>query len=368
MKSPRVLTHRRPAGALALIVLLALAGAPLLEAAQGAQQPSREPNQQVARTPNGGPETTASLSTDADAPPPSDWAPELLDAILSSPNSSAAEALYDAAFAVGPGVIPQLEAALKDDRTAEFAAQALAFVGGEKAEQILQQLINDPRDLDLRRFYLGSLGEYPAPEITQLLLKAVAKSDVEPDRTVTEAAIWALTVRSDPDLPADVRRSESSIQDVVIRDDADNASRVIEARFRYLASERGRNAGVSLEQAVRTYFVGALEQAPPPRAKTAAGAQPSAPEPPPAQVEVNRFTFSPDRTRVLAHATFEDPDASANYDMVLQKQLGEWKVVSVWAGAEPEKAEPTAPAPSAPKHRTPRPGSTGTSKSSQPTH
>src|SRR2546427_8869173 len=62
-----------------------------------------------------------------------DWAPELLDAILSSPNEEAHDALYRAAFAAGPAIVPQLEAAIKDDRTAEFAAQSLAFIRGAQA-------------------------------------------------------------------------------------------------------------------------------------------------------------------------------------------------------------------------------------------
>jgi hypothetical protein len=299
---------------------------------------------------------TSSEAADADTPLPDDWAPELLDAILSSDNPAASEALYDAAFAAGPGLIPQLQAALKDDRTAEFAAQALAFVGGEKAEQILQTLIADRRNLDLRRFYLGSLGEYSAPEIEQLLLNAVAKSDAEPDRTVTEAAIWALTVRSDPGLPAAIQRAEPGIQDVVIRDELDNARQVVQSRLKYLASAEGQNAGGSLEQAVQAYFIGALQQ-PAPRPKSATGTPHPAPEPPAASVEVDHTIFSPDKTRALAHVTFQDPAASANYDIVLQKELGDWKVVSVWEGAETEKPETpnTEPAPPRRRRVVPRP-------------
>ena len=39
-----------------------------------------------------------------------DWAPELLDAILSSPNQGAHDALMDATFAAGPSILPQLGA------------------------------------------------------------------------------------------------------------------------------------------------------------------------------------------------------------------------------------------------------------------
>jgi hypothetical protein len=42
----------------------------------------------------------------------------------------------------------------------------------------------------------------------------------------------------------------------------------------------------------------------------------------------------------------EDPSAVAKYDLVLQKRLGNWGVVSVWLGSETEK--PGAPPPSKP--------------------
>jgi hypothetical protein len=272
------------------------------------------------------------------APLPGDWAPELLDGILSSSNTSAREALYDAAFAAGPNLIPQLEAALRDDRTAEFAAQCLAFFGGEKAMKTLATLVNDKRDLDLRRFYLGALGEYQDPDITQALIEAVAKSDAEPDRTVTEAAIWALSVRSDPSLPAQLQQAASKLEDFVIRDDADNVRQVVSARARYLASAEGRKAGGSVADAVRTYFIAAL-QSPAHIARRASGAAQTA-EPPPAKTEIERVTFTPDSTRALAHVTLSDSQGSASYDMVLQKEVGDWHVVSVWMNSETEKAEP----------------------------
>lgn len=367
MKSLITLTHSARTAALAAAILINLLPWGQLRAAQQpAQHPGQEPAQQA--TPQSNPaQASAAKAEPPSAPPasdvadagyplPGDWAPELLDGILSSPNPAAGESLYDAAFAAGPGLIPQLQAALKDDRTAEFAAQALAFVGGDKAEQILETLIADRRDLDLRRFYLGSLGEYPAPEIEQLLLDAVAKSDAEPDRTVTEAAIWALTVRSDPGLPAAIQRAEAGIEDVVIRDDLDNARQVIQSRLKYLASPEGQAAGGSLEQAVRSYFIGAL-QAPAPRPRSAAGTSHAAEEPPAATVGVNQTIFSPDKTRALAHVTFEDSDAGANYDIILQKQLGDWKVVSVWEGAETEEPPPPVTQPAPPRHRRPAPKS-----------
>jgi len=346
MESPRRLKYLRTALVLTAVLLLhSFASGPLL--AQGAHP--QKTRQAEAKVPAPVSPPPADSPADADAPPPGDWAPELLDGILSAQNPAAGESLYDAAFAVGPSLIPQLQAALKDDRTAEFAAQALAFTGGEKAEQILQGLVSDPRDLDLRRFYLGSLGEYPAPDVERLLLNAVAKSDAEPDRTVVEAAIWALTVRSEPDLPAEIKRAEAGIQDVAIREELDNARQVIEARLAYLASAAGQNAGGSLDRAVRTYFIGALPKESPPSARAAA--PPPRHEPPAASVTLNRTIFSPDQTRVLAHVTFEDSEASADYDMVLQKQLGDWKVVSVWQGPEAEKPEQPAASPSTPGRR-----------------
>src|SRR5271157_522018 len=83
-----------------------------------AQQPN-PPASAAAQPPN-----SASAAQEAQQPDevvlPGDWAPELLDAILSSPNADARDSLLDAAFAAGPALVPQLEAALKDDRTAEF--------------------------------------------------------------------------------------------------------------------------------------------------------------------------------------------------------------------------------------------------------
>jgi hypothetical protein len=350
-----------------MVVLAGLVGPVLAVPAQTAQNATQKPSQ-AARTLTPEPRAPADPTDsdpDADAPPPGDWAPQLLDAILTSQNPAAAEALYDAAFAAGPGLLPQLQAALKDDRTAEFAAQALAFMGGEKAEDILWTLVGDGRNLDLRRFYLGTLGEYASAETEQVLMKAVTRSDSEPDRTVTEAAIWALTTRSEAGLPAEIKQAEAGIQDVAIRDEVDNARQVIESRLKYQASAEGRSAGSSLGQAVRCYFIGALQE--PARTKTAGEAQPPA-----AEVHVVRTVFSPDQTRVLAHVTFEDPEASAHYDLVLQKQVGDWKVVSVWEGADVENPEPPAhTAPVVPKHHstiTKPPAAASPAKGSQATH
>src|SRR5208282_5517940 len=115
------------------------------------------------------PSTAANTESDTEGFPPEDWAVQLLDAMVNGSSGDARDALLDAAFAAGPGVIPQLEAGLKDDRTAEFAAQALAYVGGGDALKILAGLLDDPRDLDLRRFYFAALGEYKAPEASKIL-------------------------------------------------------------------------------------------------------------------------------------------------------------------------------------------------------
>ncbi|MBZ5545039.1 MAG: HEAT repeat domain-containing protein [Acidobacteriia bacterium] len=261
------------------------------------------------------------MALEGEKPLPGDWAVELLDKLANSPNAEASDALYRATMAAGPDVIPQLEEALKDDRTAEFAAQALAYIGGEKALQTLWKQVPDPRDLNLRRFYFGALAEFDTPDATQTLLDVIRRADQEPDRTVTEAAI-----------------------------------------------PPGNKAGGSIEQAVRTYFAPALESAPPPEAAQPAGPQrPSARTPstssartprakpvkkaPPAKpvvdVHVLNITLSPDQTRALARVAFEDPSATAYYDFVLQKRYGDWFVASVWLGSEvekqPSKAEPSEP-------------------------
>jgi hypothetical protein len=304
---------------------------------------------------------------------PGDWAPELLYGIISSPNEDAHEALDQAAFAAGSSIIPQLQAALKDDRTAEFAAQALAYIGGPKAFELLTGLLNDRRRLDLRRFYYGALAEFQVPEAGNLLLDAVDRAGTEPDRTVTEAAILALTVHSDSSLVPRLRQAQAKVQDPVIRDDLENAASVIQDRGRYLASSQSRNAEGSLQQAVRAYFMPALEAAgvdlstsegsslrsgkssaarlPPhqsytgqPASERTRAARPHEQQPP-VRVEIRNLTFSPEKTRALAHVSFEDPSAVAYYDMVLQKRAGDWVLASVWLGPEVEKRLPTKSGP-----------------------
>ena len=318
---------------------------------------------------------------DGTTPDPGDWAPSLLDAMLSSPNAASRDALLDAAFAAGPDIIPQLQAALKDDRTAEFAAQSLAFIGGPQAFEVLSKLLGDRRDLSLKRFYYGALAEFRSPEATQALLDAVNGADKEDDRSVTESAIIALTVHSDASLVLALRQARTKVQDFVIRDDLDNAIDVIQYRARYLASPKGQNLNGSVDQAVRTYFIPALELAPSAGsaakpaavrgatttaapahsasggsgagnqgrsgvAKSGASHSPAAPTQPaarpPVKVNIERLTLSPDRNRALARVSFEIPTAVAYYTLVLQKQAGDWTVASVWLGSEFERPAPGA--------------------------
>jgi hypothetical protein len=312
------------------------------------------------------PPATVPMTEEEEKPLPGDWAVEFLDKLANSPNAEASGALYRATMAAGPDVIPQLEEATKDDRTAEFAAQALAYIGGEKALQILWKLVADPRDLDLRRFYYGALAEFDSPAATETLLDVIGHADQEPDRTVTEAAILALTVHSDPKLLEPLREAHDRIKDIVIRLDLENAMDVIEQRAKYLAAP-DKKAGGSVEHAVRTYFAPALATAPPPEVAPAAPRRTSAPpaakssartsaakavrKPPPPKplidVHILNVTLSPDQARALARVAFEDPSATAYYDIVLQKRYGDWFVASVWLGSEVEK-QPALPAPTGP--------------------
>ena len=293
----------------------------------------------------------AGADAEQEGPIPGDWAPALLYDILSSPNEEAQFALLRATFAAGPAMIPQLTEALKDDRTAEYAAQSLAYIGSNEALPVLWKLISDPRDLNLRRFAYGALAEFNSPQATDMLLDVINKSDDEPDRTVTESAVIALTVRTDTSLLPRLLASEKKLQDVVIRDDLDNARTVIEERAKYLASPEGKKAGGSVESAVRTYFIPALQPLESPPATAARRASPvkqiggkgptspSAPKPrPPVSVDVRSVTLSPDKNRALARVVFEDPTAAAYYDFVLEKRYGDWTLASVWLG--PEVAKP----------------------------
>jgi hypothetical protein len=271
----------------------------------------------------------------------------LLYAILSSPNEEAQFGLLRATFAAGPAILPQLIAALKDDRTAEYAAQSVAYIGGNQAAPILWKLLSDPRDLNLRRFAYGALAEFNSPQATDILFDVINKSDGEPDRTVTESAVIALTVRTDTSLLPRLLASEKKLQDVVIRDDLDNARAVIEERAKYLASPEGKKSGSSIESAIRTYFMPALS---PPGApgggaaspvKKSVGKAPAAPAleqlRPLVSVNVRNITLSPDKNRALARVVFEDPTATASYDFIMEKRYGDWTIASVWLGSEVEK-------------------------------
>ena len=299
-----------------IMVLLVAAPAawPIQEPAPATDNPPTPPQQQE------------------EAPPPGDWAPQLLDAMVHSPNPEAADALFHASFAAGPDLVPFLEASLKDDRTAEFAAQSLAFIGGEKALRILWNLVSDPRDLNLCRFYYGALGEFSTPEAAETLLDVLKRSDKEEDRTVTEAAVLAFTVHSDPGLATKLRAMQSQIHDVVIHDDLENAIDVIELRAKFMATPEGKKVGTSIQNAVRSYFMPALQTVPPAPApaavtRTTVG-KPTPPPPPLVKVDIQKLTLSPDKSRALTRVIFEDPTAEASYDIVLQKQYGEWTVAS----------------------------------------
>jgi len=320
-------SRRRASQSFLLVVCCLFLAAPCIAQQQRAPTaPGNVPQAQQAPENEGSEQGQASL--------PADWAAELLDGILSAPNAEAADSLFRATFAAGRSIIPQLAEALKDDRTAEFAAQSLAFIGGEQAMQILWKLQEDKRDLNLRRFYYGALAEYDTDHVTQTLFGVINKSDAEPDRTVTEAAILALTVRTDPKIADLIRQAEKKVNDVVIRDDLENALDVIQIRSRYLATPEGKKAVGSTDAAVRTYFLPALQPPPPSPLDAEAHRTPAKPE---VKVEIQNLTFSPDRQRALAAVTFEDPSALAKYDLVLQKRLGNWEVVSVWLGGETEK-------------------------------
>ncbi|HZT68355.1 MAG TPA: HEAT repeat domain-containing protein [Terriglobia bacterium] len=276
------------------------------------------------------PETTVAQERDQLLNQP--WSAEKLYAILSSPDTKTRDDIYRAAFEAGPAIIPRLEEALKDDRTAEFAAQTLAYFGDAKSLQILAGLVNDPRNLDLRRFYYGALGGSSDPRAVEILLNKVRTSDREPDRTVTENAVLALSISSDPGLVAKLRQAENEVTDPVIQDDIETAATVVDLRARYLAAHGGKESARTVEQAIRTYFMPALESAPKP---DEAGDQDSKVE-----VNIRNLTYSPDRLRVLADVDFENPQAVASYKLVLQKGQAGWKIASVWLGEEREKPQP----------------------------
>jgi hypothetical protein len=263
------------------------------------------------------------------------WDPAKLYAILTAQDPGASENLYRASFAAGPAIIPKLESALNDDRTAEFAAQTLAYFGNELSLAILEKLVKDSRDLDLRRFYYGALGGSGNPHNTEILLNKVLASDHEPDREVTQNAILALSISSDAALVPRLRQAQMQITDPVIQDDIETASMVVELRARFMATPAGKSSGNSVEQTIRSYFMPALE---PPPAAGGASQQNGGVE-----IHVNNLTYSPDTTRVLAAVNFENPEVVASYHVVLEKSREEWKVASVWLGEEREKPQSRTP-------------------------
>jgi hypothetical protein len=271
------------------------------------------------------------------------WVPDLLYGIISSPNLGALDALYNAVFAAGPAIVPQLKAALADDRTAEFAAQSLAFIGSGQAISVLANLVHDPRDLDLRRFYYGALGGLDDPPDNGILLNVIRNANNEPDRSVTDAAIIALTVRSDLSLVAPLKQAEAKLTDPVIQDDLSNAISIIQSRARYLASQPNRAAAGSIEEAVHTYFVPAIQSSSAAteghsghrRPQTAHAARSGSTAS--AKFEVRHVEYNPDKSRALARVIFEDPAAVAHYWIVLQKKGSGWAVDTAWLGAEQEK-------------------------------
>lgn len=286
------------------------------------------------------PNQAGQATNSAESTPRYAWAPELLYGIISSPVPAALNSLYDAAFAAGPSIVPQLEAALKDDRTAEFAAQSLAFIGGDSAFKTLSSLMSDRRDLDLSRFFYGALAEINTPQANAVLLNAIRSANSQPDRTVTEAAIVALTVQDRAALVPELEQAKAKLTDPVIQDDLENAIGIIQARAKYRATPAGRNPGGSIQQGINLYFEPALASAPP----AGSGA-------PPAKVEVRHVQFNPDQTRALARVTFDDAGAKADYRIVLAKRYGNWRVASVWIEMGEQQVPPTP----APKPATPHP-------------
>jgi hypothetical protein len=267
------------------------------------------------------------------------WVPDLLYGIIDSPNPSALDALYDAAFAAGPALVPQLQKTLPDDRTADFAAQSLAFIGGDEAIRVLAKLVNDPRDLDLRQYYYGALGTVRDPAASDILIEKIRKANNEPDRAVTDTAIIALTTRSDINLVAPLEQAEAKLTDPVIQDDVLNAISIIRSRARYLASHPAQRDARSIEQAVHTYFIPALLSSSAlgsgTRQESHAGKSGSARE---AGFQIRHIEYSPDKVRALARVTFEDAEAIAHYSIVLQKTGSRWAADTAWLGAEQERS------------------------------
>jgi len=333
--------RRRLGLAMALVAMLSN-GTHLLFAVEGGSTSYSTSSQTAAAAKT----EDATLNQAGEQPGPKfSWVPNLLYGIIDSPNRNALDALYDAAFAAGPPLVPQLVAAIADDRTAEFAAQSLAFIGGEQAMNALSSLVHDPRNLDLRRFYYGAMGALEGPPDTQVLIDVIRQANTEPDRAVTDAAIIALTVRSDLSLVIPLQKAGAKITDPVIEDDLANAVSIIQSRARYLASHRAQTQPSSIEQAIRIYFIPAIRSVSAAarhgragnrgRTNQVAGSAPSA------SFEIRHVEYGPDHERALARVRFEDPEAIAHYWIVLQKKGSNWAVDTAWLGAEQER--PAAP-------------------------
>ena len=274
------------------------------------------------------------------------WAVILLDEVLNVPNRAARDHLLRAGFATGPRILPQLEKALEDDRTAEFAAQLLAFMGNNRALRTLQKLVDDPRDLGLKRFFYGALGEFNTPRTRQTLLDVVGRADDEPDPIVTEMAILALTVLADPSLIPLLGEVRGRTLDPVIRDDIENAIEVIRFRANHLEKMRTEAKGdVTVAQALEAYFIADLGRVEGPEVEGDA----TDPSSSPLKVEIEDLTFAPNSSRALARVRLSNPAAAAIYELVLQKRGSSWVVASVWMVSLQESErifQPPSPPPS----------------------
>ena len=253
-----------------------------------------------------------------------------------------------ATFAAGPAIIPQLTEALKDDRTAEYAAQSLAFIGGDQALPILWKLLSDPRDLNLRRFTYGALAEFDSPQATDMLFDAINKSDDEPDRTVTECRgdCPYRAHRHDPACPAFSPRRKS-FRTWSFATTWTTPARSLKSARSIWRRRKGRNPAA--QSSPRCGHISFRHWSRPPPRKRRPPLR-SAKRPgkcrlrphcrntrPLVTVDVRNVTLSPDKNRALARVVFEDPTAMAYYDFVLEKRSGNWALASVWLGPEMEK-------------------------------
>ena len=122
---------------------------------------------------------------------------------------------------------------------------------------MLWRLLSDPRDLNLRRFTYGALAEFDSPQATDILFDAINKSDNEPDRTVTESAVIALTVRTKPLCRACLPRKKNFRTSSSATTWTTPGKSLKSGPSTWLP--QGKHSGGSIESAVRTYFIPALE-------------------------------------------------------------------------------------------------------------